>query len=102
MTKRDDYVRKMHTRLDEWNADLDRLTAKADLIKVQARAEYQKQVQDLRLKCDDAGKKLEEVKRAREDAWEDLKDGLERAWKALGEAFESAKSRFKYPEEIRR
>jgi predicted nucleic acid-binding Zn-ribbon protein len=102
MTKRDDYVRKMHAKLDEWNSDLDRLMAKADLVKVQARAEYQKQIQDLRLKCDDAGKKLEEVKRAREDAWEDLKDGLERASKALGEAFESAKSRFKYPEEIRR
>jgi hypothetical protein len=102
MIKREDYVRKMHAMLDEWNSDLDRLAVRADQIKADARAEYKKQIQDLRLKCDDAGKKLEEFKRVQGDAWEDLKGGMDLAWSALGEAFESAKSRFKSPEEKRR
>jgi hypothetical protein len=61
-----------------------------------------KQIQELRLKCDDAGKKLEEFKRVQGDAWEDLKGGMDLAWSALGEAFESARSRFKSPEVKRR
>jgi uncharacterized coiled-coil DUF342 family protein len=95
MSKRDDYVRKMHSKLDEWNADIDRLAAKAGEIKAEARAEYDKQIQDLRSKRADAKKKLEDAEKAGEDAWEDLKGGLELAWKAVGEAFDSAKSRFR-------
>jgi uncharacterized coiled-coil DUF342 family protein len=102
MTKKDEYVRKLHAKLDDWNSDLDRLAVRADQIKADARAEYQKQIQDLRSECDDARKKLEELKRVQGDAWEDLKGGMDLAWSALGEAFESAKSRFKSPEEKRR
>jgi hypothetical protein len=42
-----------------------------------------------------ASHKLTELKNAGEDAWEDLKTGIDNAWNSLGNALESAASRFR-------
>ena len=39
--------------------------------------------------------KIEELQTSGESAWDDLKAGIELAWTAMGEAIDSAKSRFK-------
>jgi hypothetical protein len=40
-------------------------------------------------------KKLGELKEAGEDAWEDLKPGINSAWDSLGDALKSTTNRFK-------
>lgn len=95
MITRDEFVRKMHARLDQWNADIDALKAKADSAEADARAEYHKQLETLRTRRDDARSKLHELEAAGENAWEDLKAGVEMAWDAVSEAVRSATSRFK-------
>ena len=42
-----------------------------------------------------ASNKLAELKDAGDDAWEDLKAGLDGAWNTLGNALKSATARFK-------
>jgi Flp pilus assembly pilin Flp len=42
-----------------------------------------------------AGNKLTELKDAGDDAWEDLKAGIDSTWDSLGNALKSAASRFK-------
>jgi hypothetical protein len=42
-----------------------------------------------------AGKKLSELQAAGDDAWEDLKAGIESSWASLRNAVKSATSRFK-------
>ena len=42
-----------------------------------------------------ARKRMEHLQQSGEGAWEDLKAGVELAWDAMGEAMESATSRFK-------
>ena len=101
MTKRDEYIRKMHAKLDEWNSDIDLLTAKTGKMKVEAQVEYEKHIRDLRSQFEETRKKLDDIERSRADAFADLKVGLERASIALGEAFESAKTRFKSREDTR-
>ena len=94
MSTRDEYVRKMHSMLDKWNAEIDVLSAKAERAETEARGEFDKQIAALRVKQDEARAKLETLRNAGEDAWKDFQAGIEMAWDAMHEAIESAKSRF--------
>lgn len=95
MSKQDEYVRKMHSKLDLLNAEIEKLVAQADKAGAEVRDEYHKQIEILRAKREEGRKMLETAQNAGETAWQDLKAGAEMAWEALGEAIESAKSRFK-------
>ena len=99
MITKDEFVRTMHAKLDQWNAEIDTLSAKADQAaqhaEVDARAEYHKQLEALRSKRDAARSKLGELESAGESAWQDLKAGVELAWESVSEAMRSATSRFK-------
>ena len=95
MNTKEEFVRKMHSKLDIWNAEIDALTAKANAAEASARAEYHKQLDALRSKRDEARSKLNALETAGEGAWEDLKAGVELAWDAVSEAVQSATSRFK-------
>jgi len=95
MSNRDDYVRKLQEKLGEWNAEIDALVAKAGAVKTDAQNEYAGQIESLKAKQAAAREKIEELQQSGEGAWEDLKSGIELAWTAMGEAIDSAKSRFK-------
>jgi uncharacterized coiled-coil DUF342 family protein len=92
---KDDYTRKMHSKLDQWGAEIDALSAKADQAEAQARVEYHKQIAALHSKKDEARNRLTELENASESAWGDMKSGVEAVWDSVGEAVNSAKSRFK-------
>jgi len=94
MEDKDVYIKKMHARLDEWNAEIDKLRAKADKAKAESRIEYQNQIESLRQSRDEAGKKIAELREAGEGAWEDLKSGVQGAWDAMEQAVKSARTRF--------
>ena len=95
MNSRDEYVRKMQAKLEEWNAEIDTLTAKAGKATSDIRNEYSEQISALKAKQANARQKIEELQQSGESAWEDLKSGIELAWTAMGEAIDSARSRFK-------
>ena len=95
MVDKDAYVQKMQAKLDEWNAEIDKLKAKAAQVEADSRVEYQKQIQNLQEKRQGAEKKLAEVRQAGESAWQDLKAGAQSAWDAMEDALKSARSRFK-------
>ena len=95
MTRKDEYVQKLHAKLDEWSAEIDKLKAKADKAEAESRIEYQNQIKNLQQRRREADKKLDELRSAGEGAWEDLKAGAELAWGAMEEAVKSARSKFK-------
>ena len=95
MTRKDEYVQKLHAKLDEWSAEIDKLQAKADKTSAESRIEYQNQVKNLQQRRRETEKKLDELRSAGEGAWEDLKAGAELAWGAMEEAVKSARSKFK-------
>ena len=94
MDKKDKYVRIMQAKLDEWNAEVDVLSAKASQVTAGLRAEYGTQIVSLKAKQDVARERLGELKSSGAGAWEDLKAGTEQAWKSMGEALDKARSRF--------
>lgn len=95
MSMKDAYIKKLDAQLREWSAEIDKLKAKADKATAEAQIKHHKQIQELRSMQAQAREKMEEIKKARGDAWEDLKDGAEKAWGTLGTALKSAASRFK-------
>lgn len=90
MSTRDDYVQKMHDLLDKLNTEIDALTERAE----NAGADVRDEIAGLRGKQDEARTKLASLRNAGEGAWQDLKAGMEMARDAIGEAIESARSRF--------
>jgi len=92
--KRDAYVEKLKAQLDEWNADIDKLAAKANQAEAETKIEYQNQLDDLRTKRDDVRDKLSAIQQAGEGAREDLKEGLENSWEILKMTFNKAKAEF--------
>jgi len=74
---KDEYTRKMHSKLDQWNNKIDALVAKADQAEEQINTEYRQQIKILHNKRDEVHKKLSELEQSSEKAWEDMKVGVE-------------------------
>jgi len=94
MTSRHEYIDKLKDKLDEWDADIDELEARAQKAKAGLQFELQDQITSLKLKRDIARLKLSEIRDAGEEAWEDIKAGAEEAWSDVKDAMEKAKSHF--------
>lgn len=94
MVDRDAYVKKLQAKLDEWNAEIDKLEAKARSAQADTQRVMNERLADLRSKRDDIAAKLKELRTAGGEAWQDLKAGADLAWQSLREALESAKARF--------
>jgi uncharacterized coiled-coil DUF342 family protein len=92
--KRDAYVQKLKARIDEWNADMDKLTARADQADAEAKIECNKKLKELRSKINDVEDKIAALQQAGEDSWEEIMVGLEKTWDAFKESFTKAKSQF--------
>jgi hypothetical protein len=92
---RNAYVNKIKAKLDEWNAEIDKLEIKSRKKELEMRAAYEERISDLKEKRKSAGQELEKLQAAGKDAWEDLKAGVENAAKSLSDAIQSAKSKFK-------
>ena len=95
MADKDDYVAKAKARLDQWNADIEKLRAKAAEAEADAKIEYSKQIEDLRKQRDEGEAKLKEMRDASDDAWKDMKAGFDKAWDGVSNAFDKAMSRFR-------
>jgi uncharacterized coiled-coil DUF342 family protein len=95
MGMKEAYQQKLEAQLAEWKADINKMKAKADKADADTQLEYYKRIEELRSKQESAQEKLEELKEASGDAWEELKAGVELALGSLGEAVKSASSKFK-------
>ena len=93
--KRDAYVEKLKSKMDEWNRDIDKLEAKTGQMAADARLKYQKQIEGLKARQKEVKDKMDKLQKSSAEAWVDLKAGMNSAWKALGESVKSAKSKFK-------
>ncbi len=95
MSEKESYQKKLDAKLKEWNAEIDKLKAKAEAAEADAEIEYQKSIDAIQEKKAEAEQKASELRNAGDSAWEDLKTGIESASKELSDALTEAKSRFK-------
>jgi len=93
--KRKAYEEKFDAQLKEWSAEIALFNAKADKAKTEVKIEYYNTIEILQGKQDAAKIKLQELRTAGDDAWEDIKTGAENVWTEVKTAFQSAASKFK-------
>jgi chromosome segregation ATPase len=87
MSERDAYIKKLEAQLQEWDAEIDKLQAKAKKSQADAQIAYEKQLKELRVQRHEAAEKMDELRRAGEGAWEDMRAGMEKAWARVHDAF---------------
>ena len=92
MTKRDEYIQKMKSQLDELNAKMDEVAAKAKDAKEEARAKYKEEVVGLRHQSKVATAKLEELRAAGADRWESMIEEMDKIRDAFVHSFRYFKS----------
>ncbi len=94
MTSRDDYLDEFKAKLDEWNAEIDKLENNARQAQADAKVQYDKQLETLREMRDDAQTKFSEMQNTTAEAWDVMLQGTEKAWNAWTDAFAEARSKF--------
>lgn len=95
MKERKEYIEKLNGQLKEWDRKIEDLEAKAKQAKQDARSDYQNQLQTLKGKRQEAASRINEIREASEDAWQELRSGAEAAFSRMGEAMDNAISMFK-------
>lgn len=94
MSDKSAYEQKFDAQLKIWQAEIDKLRAKADKASADARLQYDKQVDELVEQQKKGKAKLRELQDANEQAWSDMRQGMERAWDDMGKAWKDAMSRY--------
>lgn len=92
---REQFVQKLKSQLDEINDDIDALEARLDASATQAREEFRGRLEEAKAQRAAAEAKLQEVRNAGDEAWEDLKHEAEHAWSALKSSVNYFKSHFR-------
>jgi hypothetical protein len=94
MVSRDEYVQKLKSQIEEWNAEAAKWEAKAKAAQAGMQAEYWKQLQQYRARRDAALAELRRMQSASADAWRELMGGADDAMKNMQEAFDKARAKF--------
>ena len=93
MADKDAYIDKLTAQLDEWKGKIIQLNAQADKAEAEAKMEYDKQIDQAELKVREFESKLDMLKSANEDAWEEIKRGVEAAKNDISKAISDATSK---------
>jgi len=94
MINREEYVQKLKSQLDQWNAEAAKWEARAKDAQATMKQEAEKQLNALNSRRDEALYQLKLLQGASTDAWQDMMRGADDAWKNMHEAFNRAKSHF--------
>ena len=94
MINREEYVQKLKSQLDQWNAEAAQWEQKAKTAQTHMKAEYEKQLAAVNSRRDEALYQMKLLQSASLDAWQDMMRGTEDAWKNMHEAFNKARSHF--------
>jgi lipid II:glycine glycyltransferase (peptidoglycan interpeptide bridge formation enzyme) len=91
---RDEYVQKLKTQLDQWNAEAAKWETKAKAAEDEMKAQYERQLALYHQRRDEGVQKMKEIQAASSEAWMDLMRGADDAWKRMQDAFNQARSKF--------
>lgn len=91
---RDEYVQKLKTQIDKWNAEAGHWEAQMKAAQGKLREEYAKQLEQVKSRREEMLNQMKLLQNASADAWTDLMRGSDQAWKSMQEAFERARSHF--------
>ncbi len=95
MEDRKVFINKMAVKLKEWDAEIQKLEAKADTIVADKKLQFKQLIEDLRMKKEETQTRLNEIRDAGNEAWVELKEGVEKSWNTLEGSLKNALNKFK-------
>ena len=98
METKDSYLKKMKEKFDDlnykWNIERNKLEAKTQQAKIEVKEKFDEKLKTLQERREQMRQKLEQIDNASEEAWRDIKEGVDSAWQSLNEAIKKARSHF--------
>lgn len=88
MAIREDYQALTEKNLNEWKAQTERFKAGAGQVEAQLKAQYEKNLESLHARQEEAWDNFRKLKSASEDAWGQFKDNMDKASNELKAAAE--------------
>lgn len=89
MSIRDGYEKNMQAQLDEWKIRLEAFKEKADQEETNLQLEYYTLIEEVKLELEAAHNKLQRLKQASDEVWEEFKTDVELTWDSLHELIKS-------------
>lgn len=83
MEERELYEKKQRARLEEWEADLDKMKARVSKAGADAQLSLKRRLEELERKVQDGRSRLEELTEAGESRWEAARERIDNALEAL-------------------
>ncbi len=84
------YRQKMEAQLKQWKAKIDLAEAQAEQVSADAKIKYADQLETINEKYEQAQEKLAALQDASEDAYKEIRQGLDRAIKELSDSMAKA------------
>ena len=98
METKDLYLKKMKAKFEDlnykWNIERNKLEAKAQHAKIEVKKKFEEKLKTLQERREKMRQKLDQIDNASEEAWSDIKEGVDSAWQSLNEAIKKARSHF--------
>lgn len=92
---RNEFVRRMHSQLDQWNNEVSDLLQQKEKFTEDVRTQVDESTTMMKQNLDAMRIKVKELETASAGAYDDMKAGVELASESLREAMQSAKQHFK-------
>lgn len=91
---REDYQAFMEKQLNDWKVQTERFKAGAEEVEAKAKVQYEKNLQVLHTKQEEAWANFHKMQNSSEGAWEQFKTGMDKAGQDIKEAAERVGSNF--------
>lgn len=97
--KKSEYLGKMKKQYDElnynWSRKRDKYEAQIQHQGADAKIAYEEKKAEYLKSSDDMKAKMKDLEAAGDNAWKDMKEGTQKSWQTLSNAFDKATSHFK-------
>jgi hypothetical protein len=91
MENRREYIEKIAARLKELDHEIGELEIIADKAAEEVKAEYHQQIKDLFLKKENLQNKVNTIREATGNAWEDMKAGAALSWEVFNDSVKGSR-----------
>ncbi len=91
MDEQEIYQQKHEAQMDEWEAELEKLKARASRASADAQLELSQRIGQLEEQLEEGKKALSDLADTGDDPWESTKERVDQAWTSLKAGFEQAR-----------
>jgi hypothetical protein len=94
MKEKEAWKRRIEAQLDEWKAETEKWKARTKRKKAESDIEIDNILNDLENKQEIARKKLQKLEESGNEAWDEIKEGIESAANELKDTYNKASKKF--------